>query len=312
MNATGVIIARFQTPYLHEGHQYLLNAIRAKHNKVVIVLGIAPVKGSVRNPFDYYTREKLLKAFCPDLIVLPLTDHPSDSIWSKNLDQLLHTTFVDESFVLYGSRDSFISYYHGELPVQALEEKGTHSATTIRVTASDKVLDSEDFRMGINYAYHNTYAKVYPTVDIALLKDNSTAILLGKKHNQQGWRLPGGFVDPNDNSYESAAKRELLEECGAIECSDMQYVGTAKVDDWRYRNENDKIITTLYTTKLIYGDPKANDDLEALKWFKLNDLDKSIDKGEIIKEHLVLIDLLMKSLEKVNNQPIDLANSSTN
>lgn len=52
MNAGGVIIARFQTPYLHEGYKYLLKKIYAKHNKVIVVLGISPVKGSRRNPFD--------------------------------------------------------------------------------------------------------------------------------------------------------------------------------------------------------------------------------------------------------------------
>ena len=53
MKATGVIIARFQTQYLHDGHKYLLDEIRSKHNKVVVVLGISPVKGSKRNPFDF-------------------------------------------------------------------------------------------------------------------------------------------------------------------------------------------------------------------------------------------------------------------
>ncbi|WP_315819127.1 hypothetical protein [Paraflavitalea speifideaquila] len=93
MKTTGVIIARFQTPYLHEGHQYLLNEIRPQHNKIIVVLGVSPVKGSKRNPFDFYTRERLLKQFAPDLLILPLSDHPDDGVWSENLDHLLRNTF---------------------------------------------------------------------------------------------------------------------------------------------------------------------------------------------------------------------------
>ncbi|HEY0067188.1 MAG TPA: NUDIX hydrolase, partial [Flavisolibacter sp.] len=69
MSTTAVIIARFQTPYLHEGHQYLVGRIRAAHNKVVIVLGVSPVKGSRRNPFDFYTRERMIKSLYPETVV---------------------------------------------------------------------------------------------------------------------------------------------------------------------------------------------------------------------------------------------------
>jgi len=298
MKTTGVIIARFQTPYLHEGHKYLLNEIRAKHNKVVVVLGVSPVKGSRRNPFDFYTREKLLKQFAPELMVLPLSDHPSDETWSKQLDTLLQNTFPQESFVLYGSRDCFIPYYSGRMPVVALPELGEHSSTAIRNENSDKVLVSEDFRMGINYAYQNTYSKVYPTVDIAVLKENDIMVLLGKKPNAPQWRFPGGFADPEDDNYEAAARRELQEECGDIEINNMQYVGSAKIDDWRYRSEEDKIITLFFKTQWVFGNAQANDDLKELNWFPVNELPYMIQNGTIAKEHHVLVQLLLKSLKK--------------
>src|SRR5215467_7350376 len=142
MNSTGVIIARFQTPYLHEGHRHLLEQLKAKHHKVVVVLGVSPVKGTKRNPFDFYTREKLIKATYPDFVVLPLADHPSNETWSLNLDELLCQCFPNEDFVLYGSRNSFIPFYSGSMPVEELQEQGDHSSTSIRDEYADKVLDS--------------------------------------------------------------------------------------------------------------------------------------------------------------------------
>ena len=293
MKTTGVIVARFQTPYLHEGHRYLIDEIKSKHNKVVVVLGVSPVKGSRRNPFDFYTREKLLKQYAPDVVVLPLSDHPSDTVWSQQLDKLLVSAFPMEMFMLYGSRGSFIPYYSGTLPVQALPELGDHSATVIRDENADKVLDSADFRLGINYAYHTTYPKVYATVDIAVINEATREVLLGKKPNAAEWRFPGGFSDPEDESFEIAARRELSEECGDIEVQGMQYIGSARINDWRYKNETDKIISLFFKTKFIFGTPKASDDLAALSWFPLSGLQTMKEQNMITPEHHVLIDLLL-------------------
>lgn len=293
MKTTGVIVARFQTPYLHEGHEYLINEIRAKHNKVVVVLGVSPVKGSRRNPFDFYTREKLLKQYAPELIVLPLSDHPSDHAWSQLLDNLLLTSFPMELFVLYGSRDSFIPYYSGNLPVQALPELGDHSATVIRDENGDKVLNSVDFRLGINYAYHSTYPKVYATVDIAVVNETTREVLLGKKPRAAEWRFPGGFSDPEDESFETAARRELAEECGSIEVEGMKYLGSARINDWRYKNETDKIISLFFKTKFVFGNPQASDDLAAISWFPLSELRSMKEQNKITPEHHVLVDMLL-------------------
>jgi bifunctional NMN adenylyltransferase/nudix hydrolase len=92
MKSTGVIIARFQTPYLHEGHSGLIENVRERHNKVVVVLGVSAVKGSLRNPLDFYMREKMVKMASPDVIVLPLADTRNDTTWSTSLDQLLSSS----------------------------------------------------------------------------------------------------------------------------------------------------------------------------------------------------------------------------
>ena len=296
MNSTGVIIARFQTPYLHEGHRALLEQIKVRHHKVVVVLGVSPVKATKRNPFDFYTREKLIKAAYPDFVILPLRDHPSDEIWSLQLDELLQQTFPNEEFALYGGRNSFIPFYSGRMNVEELPEQSDHSSTRIRRECGDKVLDSADFRLGVNYACHNMYSKVYPTVDIAVLRDDRKYILLGRKKQARTWRFPGGFADVADNDFEAAAKRELLEECGSIEVGDVYYVGSAKIDDWRYRSEEDKILTLLYATDLVFGQATANDDLQEVKWFEVTALDHMVQNEMITREHFVLVDLLMKNL----------------
>jgi len=294
MNSIGVIIARFQSPYLHEGHKSLIDSVSQKHNKTVVLLGVSPVLGSRRNPLDFPTRERMLKQAYPNLVVLPLSDHPLDTKWSQQLDQILSNTFPGAKFILYGSRDSFISYYTGHYEVIELPEKGQHNSTLIREQLSDKVIDSEEFRSGIIYAYSNTYLKVYPTVDIALFRNDKTELLLGRKNIDKKWRLLGGFSDPTDANYEAAAQRELTEECGSIMTTPMKYEGSFQVNDWRYKREPDKIITTLFSTDFISGSPEGSDDIAEVQWFSLADVNNMMEMKETANEHSPLLQTLLK------------------
>ncbi len=285
MNTIGVIIARFQSPYLHAGHKDLIDSVRRDHNKIVIVLGVSPVLGSRKNPLDFHTREKMIKKDYPEIVVLPLSDHPIDLKWSLNLDSLLSNSFPGSGFKLFGSRNSFIPYYSGKYEVIELQENGLHNATLIREQISSKVLDSEEFRTGVIYAYSNTYLKVYPTVDIAVFRNNKAEILLGKKEIDNKWRLLGGFSDPTDDSYEDAARRELAEECGPIEITEMKYEKSFRVNDWRYRSESDKIITSLFSTDYVIGYPKGSDDIGEVRWFAFSEVQAMITQHITAEEH---------------------------
>ncbi|MFK7808358.1 MAG: NUDIX domain-containing protein [Saprospiraceae bacterium] len=299
---TAVIIARFQTPYLHEGHIRLIEDAKAKHAKVVIVLGISPVVGSRRNPYDYFTRERMIKKAYPEIIVLPLCDHPNDKKWSEQLDHLLTTTFPCADFLLFGGRDSFIPYYLGKFLTIELQQYEKYNATAIRKKLADQVSDSPEFRAGVVYAYFNQYTKVYPTVDIAVFRNNKSEILLGKKLLNNKWRLVGGYANPTDDSYEQAAFRELQEECGSIKVSEMKYFMSIKVDDWRYRRETDKIITSVFSCDYISGKVEAKDDIDELSWFPVDQLSTMIANDEITEEHLPIFKNLIST--KVNNNTL--------
>lgn len=296
--STAVIIARFQTPYLHQGHLSLLSEVKAKHNKLIVLLGISPVPGTRKNPFDYHTREKMIKREYPEIVVLPITDEPSDEKWSAKLDDLLQSSFPTESFLLYGSRDSFIPHYKGRYETIELPKHGEFNATELRERYADKVFDSKDFRAGILYAYHNQYTKVHATVDVAVFRNDRTDVLLGKKPSNLKWRLIGGFSDPEDDSFEVAAKRELQEECGPIEVGEMKYELSKKVADWRYRSEADKIITTLFSCDYIFGTPTAQDDIIEVKWVPLTQLTQMMEREETTPEHTPLFKHLIDKYQK--------------
>src|SRR5690242_14087120 len=75
----GVVVARFQTPELHEGHRYLLSTVAALHRDMLVVLG-SPSYSCLaeRNPMDFATRRIMVRLAYPGATIVELIDSPSD------------------------------------------------------------------------------------------------------------------------------------------------------------------------------------------------------------------------------------------
>ena len=293
----GVIVGRFQTDELHEGHISFIDEVFENHKKVIILIGIARITGTKKNPLDYAAREAMVKQAYPKAVVLPIRDERYDDKWSRSLDTLVTQPYGEKKIVLYGSRDSFIPYYSGKYPVVELENSGDYNATNIRKQVARETLSSRDFRRGVIYQAFNYYPVAYPTVDICVF-DNDGKILLGRKPNETKFRFIGGFVDPSDASLESAAKRELSEEAGiSLVIDTPKYIVSQKVDDWRYRGEESGIITSLFLAKRIMGLSTASDDIAEVKWFDFREFSNYDGiHTKIIYEHR---ELMKKLVDKV-------------
>ena len=67
------------------------------------------------------------------------------------------------------------------------------------------------------------------------------------------------------------ARRELKEETGIVAGS-MDYLGSVKIDDWRYKPEVDKIITSIFHTSIDESTTvNPQDDICELRWFPKDD-----------------------------------------
>lgn len=284
----GVIIGRFQVAVLHKAHKELIDHVCKDHSKVIIFLGVSPVKSSFNNPLDFEARKSMILKDYPNINVLYLKDVPCDICWSNNLDeQIKDLTGSNQTVCLYGSRDSFILHYKGKYDCIELEQTVFVSGSEQRNKLANTISSSVDFRHGAVFSVHNKYPACIPTVDVAIFSENKSKLLLGRKQNETKYRFIGGYVDPGE-SFEIAAKREALEETG-LELSDFNYIGSYPIDDWRYRSEKDKITTLFYTAQYTFGKPEPKDDIIELKWFEIG---KEL-KNYIVDEHLVLFNSLI-------------------
>lgn len=291
-NSTGIIIGRFQVIELSEVHQKLIEKVQQAHPRVVVFLSSNPAP-SDRNPLDWAFRWKMFDDQYGDQVeVFEMPDLPDDRIWSQELDRRILEQKITGDVMLYGTADDFVGCYSGRYPTTVLEaaEEDLEQETTL-----DSAVNFRDFRAGALYSTFARFPTVYPTVDIAVFRPDHSELLLARKPNESRFRLPGGFTDPDDLSFEDAAVRELGEECGEITIDELAYLGSARIDDWRYRGSQDSVMTHLYACVLLEGEPEPNDDIVELKWVEV----AKIHAEHFVPEHRVLWGILQEFLSEL-------------
>ena len=138
-------------------------------------------------------------------------------------------------------------------------------------------------------------SNIFLTVDVILIKASagttSQLLLIKRKKDpfQNGWALPGGFVDEHED-LETAAIRELAEETGIKISKAEQLQAFGKP----HRDPRGHMVSVAF---FAYADEHAiaiaADDAADAQWFAINDLPKlAFDHSEIINFALSKYDLL--------------------
>lgn len=291
-SGTGIIVGRFQVFELNALHRKLIGSVRARHNRTLIFLSSNPAP-STYNPLDWDMRCHMFQENYHDaLSIQEMPDLPDDRIWSQELDRRIMELRPEGKVMLYGTEAGFTSRYTGRYPTKVLEKLGE---TFLDEVVPEGLTSARDFRAGIMYGLLSRFPTVYPTVDLAVVRDNYREVLLARKENETRWRFPGGFADPSDENFEMAALRELMEECGEIQVQEMVYLGSYNIDDWRYRFSMDTVMTHFYLVHWEEGEPQAQDDIAEVRWFEL----PRLRAEQFVLEHQPLFEVLKELAERV-------------
>jgi len=278
MKSLGVVIGRFQVAGLTAGHHAVIDMAVTHHDQSLILVGVSPVR-TRRQCLDFAQRRDMLQEAYPTSIIAPLEDHPNDVDWVKRVDAVIAQDPEDFTAVLYWGRDSSIDVYTtngGRYPCILVPEVPTVSGTASRRLTYDysevlrESFSKPAFREGIIYAHQQMFPTSYQVVDVAIFHEDQV-LLAQKTTDGDYWRLIGGFVDPTDHNLEMAARREVMEETG-LAVGSVRYCGSARVDDWRYRNETDKILSAVFRATRIFGHAEARDDIRTLKYVPVADV----------------------------------------
>jgi len=126
---TAIIIGRFQVPYLHLGHIYLISHAIQNYDRVIVLLGSCMVPDD-KNPFSVNHRMGIIIKVFPQVGIEPLYDVPgNDKAWSEKVDIIIRNY---DNPVLLHSRDSFVSHYTGRFGTREIPEIPGYSGTQLR------------------------------------------------------------------------------------------------------------------------------------------------------------------------------------
>lgn len=288
-----VVVGRFQVDELTEGHKTLIRAA-FQHDKVLIVVGDSPLRNTRQNPLavadailavSEYIHYLSCQERCHFRI---LDDCSSDDAWSKNLDKIIQEYLIEGMTpILLGGRESFIDDYIGDYESKFIDAPHQCSGTLRRQQLACSHGFSQEFRHGVIWAAYNRYPVVYSTVDVIPFDTDYNKILVGRKKDEKLWRFIGGFVDINDESLVSAAARELYEEANLAPGEDqMCYLDSLQVEDWRYKNETDVIMTHVFMCETSHEvTPIAGDDIEEVKWMDFEEGDNGLYIDNLVMSH---------------------------
>lgn len=120
---------------------------------------------------------------------------------------------------------------------------------------------------------------------ILSLRDNTLAVVLGKRSDGNGWALPGGFIQKGE-SLDECVRRELKEETG-IEVPYLQHYGN--YSDPR-RDPRGQIISVAYVAIHPSGKLKLHADTDVIDvgWFDVRDLPSlAFDHATIVADGIM-------------------------
>jgi cytidyltransferase-like protein len=131
----GVIIGRFQVPWLHPGHLHLIATAIRECDHVLILLGSSH-KIDDRNPYNVPERVRMIRRIFPQVMIETLWDiEGNDQSWSDSLDawaSIKRNQISCTESILYHSRDSFKDFYKGNNKLREVEEVPGYSGTKLR------------------------------------------------------------------------------------------------------------------------------------------------------------------------------------
>jgi bifunctional NMN adenylyltransferase/nudix hydrolase len=287
----GVVIARFQTPLLHDGHRALLSAVQQRNDILVVILGVAPML-NVADPLTYSMRASVVRAWNSTTVVWGVGKYRHDRDWAAAIDSFLYANYRGADITLYGGRDSCLGHYepYGYNKTEQLNIDAACSSTAIRAAIAEE--NDPTFRRGVIYGVNSVCPRVLAAVDLAIYEQDpklipgnytpTTRVLLVQKQGETLWRFPGGCLDAADPTLEAGARREGYEETG-VSLGDPEYVSSRRVDDWRYRGTGITVFSTLFAARYQFGSPAPRDqEIATVRWFRVG---QDIIDGGLVPEH---------------------------
>ena len=275
-----IVIGRFQ-PF-HVGHLKIIERASLISKQILVLVGSANRHRSVKNPFTYEERKKMIAHSCSNKVMIrPLNDYQyNDDGWMTEVRRTVNECLKDVSkkkVAIVGYSKNVSSNYLRMFPewdfIEIEEQHGVFNATDIREDyfkssprvstylpryvydfLHDVFVYSQEFKWLLSeYQYVMDYKKlwsntpfppIFVTVDCVVIQSGHILLINRKDPPYKGsLALPGGFISQTETMVESAI-RELKEE--------------TQISDWQGKIPPGVLKSYIVKSK-VYDDPNRSD-----------------------------------------------------
>ncbi len=306
-------IGRFQ-PF-HLGHLSAVKQIRKDGvEKLIIGVGSAQEKHTLKNPFTYEERKELISRTLNENItleynIIPIPDFNNDEQWKKYILQKLskkkqtkgwsdYEIETDYGFDAVYSGNPWVKSIFENMNVKDIDEtKVPISGSNIRTMIADNEnLESLMSKSAIEYLNEIDAIKrlrdltpkprnPYLATD-AIIEINNSIVLVKRKNEPKKYALPGGFVEYGE-SAENAAIREAKEETNI----DFKITNLLGFYSNPKRDPRNHIASAVYYGR-GNGELKKNEESENVilvsPSIAAHYMDLAFDHNKILKDYLML------------------------
>lgn len=166
---TGIIVGRFQ--HIHSGHEKIIDIGRTLCNKLLIFVGSYGVETSLKNPYDYEYRKKLItKIYRNDIekgsvIIRPLKDLSNKNELSPKWGEYVISNATEilgkrPDCIIYGKDKDIFKCFDKETVKSITEILVDRDAFNISATKMRKLLledKKDEWKKYANSAIHDEY-----------------------------------------------------------------------------------------------------------------------------------------------------------
>lgn len=287
----GIIIGRFQVPFLHEGHKLLIQTALDKSDKVIVLLGSANRAPSPRNPFNFTHRaETISKCFPNSVVCYPLNDYLySDSQWMTDVALTISkVTKGTDRITLFGhfkEGNDYLTWFP-QYKNYNVESDIKIDGTAIRndniyLLPNSVQQDIAAYDMEKEHFKDYKYPEALNICCADTVLECAGHVLLIRRKYAPGkgsWALPGGHKN-NNETFLDAALRELEEETNVR--VPMKILRKSIKNTMLFDNPNRSggLVRCTLAVHIVIGlDPvsntlpraNGNDDASETRWVPLN------------------------------------------
>ncbi len=280
----------------------------SKNTDLILVVLDTPLKQHRNHPLPFHARQGMLSLFfnIPADHIIPLCNEHNDHALSRALDRIIERyrngrdviIFVDAHGKMARRRYTTKRHelIHIELPnIQGANHGESHQLSDPRFVKRRLAMNPE-FRLGFMAAMATTTPRVHPAVDLAIMNESHSHVVLGRKKCDEGLlRFPGTMIRPTrDKADRDAIHRILVHECGCTQISDLHLIESHTIkNEWPHKEAGDLVRTNFWTGILKDENPKTVSSriLDAVEFYPIDHLLK-----RVVPQHRALARLLLSTL----------------